>query len=157
MNVTLDNRTNIVNNIRGHIANKPVEKPGFKNSNPLGTIGLTDTGSKQGEHGIPKQKSTTLGTRKILNQMLARMTPMSATNASAKHKATMSAFSGYNSRSMHKSLKPSRSIDLRESRDSHNSNKTKAFRKNNLSVTVDQSRQAYGFNPSTTTTPVDKM
>ena len=140
-----------MNNLKANISNKAGDKLSFKN--PI-SLGLAEPALRSNDQGFSKQKSTVIGTRKILNQMLAKMTPMSATNAASKHKTAVSAFSGYNSRSMHRTMKQSRSIDLREPQDS---SKFKAFRKNNLSVTVDQSRQAYGFNPSSTTTPVDKM
>lgn len=98
---------------------------------------------------------TTLGTRKVLNQMLSKIVPQSATNATSKQKPLYTAFSSFHSNSLARSLKPSHSLDAREliKRD-----RSKSFKKNNLSVTIDQSRQAYGFtNVGVPPSPVDKM
>lgn len=78
--------------------------------------------------------------------------PQSATNASSKYKPFSTNMASYNEGILNRSLKQHQSID-------HKDNSQKSFKRNNLSLTVDQAKApayAYGFSHGQPS-PVEKM
>lgn len=146
--MTLDNRTNIINNLHTNLGRKLAEKLSFKSPFHAGN---PDASAKP-KSSYSGGKAGSSVSRKALNQVLTKILPQSATNAASKYKPFAANLASYHEGALNRSLKQHHSVDLKE-------HSQKSFRKNNLSLNVEQAKApafAYGFSQGQTS-PVDKM
>ena len=145
--MTLDNRTHIINNLQSNLGRILAEKLSFKS--PF-DMPVTESQPPKGR-SVASTKHGSVS-RKMLNQVLNKMIPQSATNASAKYKPFGHSIGSYHDGTLNRSMKQHHSVDHRES-------SQKSFKRNNLSLAIDHTKTpayAYGFSQGQPS-PVDRM
>lgn len=144
----MDNRTNIINNLHSNLGKKLAEKLTFKS--PFQNQ-INETSIKPKPNSVIKPGTSI--SRKALNQVLTKIMPHSATNATSKYyKPFTPNMASFHEGSMSRPTKQNYSIDHKDSSQKH-------LKRNNLSLNIEQNKGpafAYGFSNGQPS-PVDKL